>query len=417
MPLLFSTMTTQSSTTPSPLNSKRRRRDPLYSLPGEKVQKGDDTRFIETNVRTAAPPALKGNDVIELDPSKGSMDKKAPENEPPTGNARPLPEKLQTTEDKNSLAPGMPHATDPDDVSHVHAETRIHLAEAGAGETGTSSKVDAQGFLGKRAVESDEILSATVNPTTGRSTGYSPADLRTTVFTEGNAIKDQTASGALKGITNTRQDTLRPLYGMADPLDTVPDVRAQLKSDLLFQDFSVVAPGHGLGVTNKMFLMEEARDRKIVYAEPLAEPRTYGGPSGLVLPEPLEWQNEITAKDRRREDRENERQLARMMLAADQVGDGSTNVLGNDVGYLRAASDKGLTRPAESVLEPVIRRPAEMERVRPLTGQQLNDRQMRRLFDPMRFPERFSVMTAMSGGFTTTPSRALALLDHPIGSA
>jgi len=347
---------------------------------------------------------MKGNAVITTDPSVGLGGKTVPQNEPSLGkldaSAQHLPE--QRSEDASELAMGgRPRPTDPDEVAHSHADLK-HDAAVSSTTSSTSSDdikvAPGLGALGNRNVESEDILGGS-----GYS-GYSPSDI-------GDAINPE------KGVQNTRSDTMRPMYGMANPKDAIPSLRQQLKSDLLFSDFSVVAPGHGLGVTNKMFLMEENREKKIVCQEPMAFPRSYQGPSGCTQAPPLEFQNEISKADRRSIQKQDEDALIRMALVFEKVGSAATNVLGSDVGFLKANSDKGLNRAPDIVFEPIIRRPHEMERDRMLTGQQLSERSLRRLWDPMRFPERFTVTTAMEGGPTMTKQKAFALLSFPIGTA
>lgn len=359
-------------------------------------EKGDDTRFDEKKHSCPAPKRMKGNVVVDLDPSNQKRVTAVPQNEPE------IPHKdlhSEVVAENDNLAEGKSKQPDPDDVAHTHEDTKAPIPVVGgqfeAPPPSTGQQIPPSDS--DRKLDQGDIIGAT-------PTGYSPSDI-------GNAINPA------KGVLNARNDTLRPMFGMANPMDSIPSTRDQMKSDLIFEDFSIVPPGFGLGVTNKMFLMEEAREKQIIYREPLAEPRTYQGPSGLVQAEPLQWQNSITKRDRGVEVRENEREMARMMLAVQQVGSGSTNVLGNDLGFGRASSDKGLNRPPESVFEPVIRKPLVMERVRLLTGQQLEGREMRRLFEPTRFPERFDVTTALEGGPIMTQGKALAMLPFPIGTA
>ena len=259
-----------------------------------------------------------------------------------------------------------------------------------------------RGFLGQRNLENQDILGVTV-------TG--PAVTKTGQPGPGNLVNP------VKGVINAKQDTLRPMFGLANPTDVIPGSKDQIRSDLLFEDFSVVAPGHGLGINNKMFLLEEARDKHIVYREPLCEPRKYDGPSGLVIPPLPEWQNEIPKSERARYESTVEHRLALEMLAVRRVGTGSLNTLGDDYGQLKGVSDKGLVRPPDSPLEPVLRRPAAMERLRPPTGQQLQARSGRRLFDALRYPERWEKNMAMEGGPTMLRPRAFSLLPFAVSMA
>lgn len=181
-------------------------------------------------------------------------------------------------------------------------------------------------------------------------------------------------------------------------------------------DFGTVAPGSGLGVTNKMFLMNQLREKYIHYAGPLPLPRPYDGPSGLVVPSPLQWQNIITKRDRNTMiQQELARDLSAVLLEARSRA-GSLNVTGDDYGQLSSISARGLKRDAESPLEPVIRLPAKMQKVRLDEGFALSHRKGRRLFDALRYPERYEPNIAQSGGATATRKNSLALYPFPIGS-
>jgi hypothetical protein len=255
----------------------------------------------------------------------------------------------------------------------------------------------AAGYVGGRGVFNEDV----------KNSSSSSSQPRT-------ASGDEFVNG--KESHNSTTDTMRPLFGIAPPQAVIPSRRDQVQSDLLFTDFSVVAPGNGLGVTNKMFLMEEHRDKNFVYREPLCEPRKYDGPSGLVVPAPLQLQNEITRRDRRML---NEREIAGAASSAlleQRAGEGSLNILGDDYGMFQGVSDKGLKRYAESPLEPVNRLPKAWERVKQLPGFQWGRKKFRHLFDAERYPERFEPTIAMAGGPTMSQRNSLATFPFPITS-
>lgn len=277
-------------------------------------------------------------------------------------------------------------------------------ARALAGAKQKPTQEAASGFVGSRNVENVDIQNSGATGTNRTAGGGTvPPEER-----KGDAFL------AAKESHNTTTDTLRPTFGIAPANGVIPSRRQQVMSDLLFEDFSVVAPGHGLGVTNKMFLMETARDNKIVYREPLAEPRKYDGPSGTVVPPPLQFQNQITRRDRNL--------LAAKEIAADasatlleaRAGTGSLNVLGDDYGQFQRVSDKGLKRPADSPLEPALRVPGPWERVKPLPGVQWARKSFRRLFDAVRYPERMEPNVAMEGGPIMSKRSSLAAFPFPI---
>lgn len=260
------------------------------------------------------------------------------------------------------------------------------------------------GYLGQRGVGNEDILNSAATGTARSANGGAvPMEER-----KGDAF------AAAKQTHNTSTDTLRPTFGIAPANAVIPSKIEQIKSDILFSDFSVVAPGNGLGVTNKMFQMEEWRDKNFVYKEPLAEPRAYQGPTGGVDPPPLQWQNEITRRDRNTLQARAYAAEATGVVLESRAGEGSLNILGDDYGLLRGISDKGLKRHRESPLEPVILTPKEWERVKPLPGAEWSRKQARRLFDAQRYPEKFTPHVAMEGGPTMSKRNSLATYPFPI---
>jgi hypothetical protein len=163
--------------------------------------------------------------------------------------------------------------------------------------------------------------------------------------------------------------------------------------------------------------MNELRETKIRYREPLAFPRADIGPTNTVLAPPLELQNSITPHDMQSLADHKLFSKRPKMLSKIIVGEGSTNVLGDDYGLARDTSAKGLPRPDDSPFEPTILKPTPMERLRPLTGAQLDQRQFRRIFDSERYPEHFNSHIAMSGGMTLSRRNALKTLAYPLGMA
>lgn len=390
------------NTPPTPLPPTRKKRARAAASPALSampIPSGMDPSKAMTPATTTQPainiqnPALARN--LFGSPAQPQTPAAAAQSSTPAS-AAPLPV-------SSSLgAPVTPGHPDPDQPSVEGHATGISPGKRKKQDVldREDSKEQPTGFMGLRNVEKNDILG-------GSATGY-PGNSRS--FVGGDTITPS------KETINTRQDTLRPMYGMANPMSVIPRPIDQIRSDLIFTDFSIVAPHNGLGVTNKMSLMQDLWEEKIQFKEPMDRPRDYQGPSGTVVPAPIEWQNAIPKRDIQKKRVADKIHLVREFLAVSSTGQGSTNVLGNDYGLLRTASFKGLPRAPESVLEPTILRPTPMERVRPPTGLQLQSREMRRLWDSQRYPERFSVNMAYEGGPTTPVSRAYRLLPFPIGS-
>lgn len=218
-----------------------------------------------------------------------------------------------------------------------------------------------------------------------------------------------------KASRNNTTDSLRPYFRIGGPASVSPSESEQLASRILHADFGTVVPGSSLGVTNKLFQMNQLREKNIHYMGPLPLPRPYDGPSGLVVPEPIEWQNLITKNDRDSMlSRELARDLSGVVLEA-RSGASSLNITGDDFGQMSSVSARGLKRDAESPLEPIIRLPSKMQRVKLADGFALSHRHGRRLFDAQRYPERYEPNVAQSGGSTYSRRSALSLYPFPVG--
>lgn len=265
---------------------------------------------------------------------------------------------------------------------------------------GLKSDNTATGYLGSRNLENGDVLNSSATGTNQVSAEERKGD----------------AFIQAKETVNTATDTMRPSYGIAPANGVIPTKRQQVESDLLFNDFSVVAPGFGLGVTNKMFLMEEERQKKVVYQEPLAEPRKYDGPTNGANVVPLQLQNQITRRDRHTLAAQEFARESSAVVLEQRVGTGSLNVLGDDFGLLQRVSDKGLKRAADSPLEPIMVTPKAWERVKALPGVQWANKKVRRLFDAQRYPDRFDPNIAMEGGPTMGKRNALSVFPFPLST-
>ena len=190
----------------------------------------------------------------------------------------------------------------------------------------------------------------------------------------------------------------------------IPSSRKQLESDIRFDMFDHVQPGHGNGSDNKLYLMQEARDRVIRYAGPMNMPGSYIGPiSGVAVPP---WQLQRTYPLELAEDFQMER-IGQMKTASHtmmKAGERSVGLLGSDTGYPYPVSSKSLKRSRESVFEPVIRNDFNWERVKPATGYQLNKHKFRRLSDGQRAPEELRSFAREMGGPTLNKRRSLEVI-------
>ncbi len=224
-------------------------------------------------------------------------------------------------------------------------------------------------------------------------------------------IKDEKTGGdvAVGGVYNKHDgnDVLRlDAAEEADPWKTVPPPLAQIRSDIEFDMFSVVRPGFGLGTDNKMFVYENARDDYIVHQKPEFLPRPYDGPGSGVDTVPLSLQNVLPPDVFKAHMARTQRLELAAKLTASATKKGSLNILGDDYGQLDSISDRGLNRPSESFLEPVIRIDSRWSRVKPEPGYMSSKRQFRKLYDSLRYPEHMTAHMNMDGGPVLKKNRA-----------
>lgn len=186
----------------------------------------------------------------------------------------------------------------------------------------------------------------------------------------------------------------------------IPKGLDQIRSDIEFDMFSVVRPGFGLGADNKMFAFENIRDKEIIGKGPLFLPRAYDGPTAGVDTVPLCLQNVVPTAVYEKNDQVNKLLQYAALNTRQTTGKGSLNVLGDDYGQLTGISDRGLNRPSESFLEPVIRIDSRWQRPKLEPGFMSSKRQFRKLYDGLRYPEHMEPHMFMDGGPTMKKARA-----------
>jgi hypothetical protein len=204
----------------------------------------------------------------------------------------------------------------------------------------------------------------------------------------------------------TPNDVMRLGATEANSALVIPRGLDQIRSDIEFDMFSVVRPGFGLGADNKMFAFENIRDKEIIGKGPLFLPRAYDGPTGGVNTVPVCLQNVVPTTVYEKNAKINKLLVSAAADTRQNTGKGSLNVLGDDYGQLTGLSDRGLNRPAESYLEPVIRIDSRWQRPKLEPGYLSSKRQFRRLFDCLRYPEHVEPHMFMNGGPTMKKARS-----------
>jgi hypothetical protein len=206
-------------------------------------------------------------------------------------------------------------------------------------------------------------------------------------------------------------DSMRQGYGIATARDVIPSSKKQLESDIRFDMFDQVQPGFGNGGDNKMFLMDQARDRQIRYRGPMNYPGSYIGPTSGVGVAPWQLQRtfplELAQKFAAEETRKSK--LGAAVLTSNPLSK-SLGLLGDDLGYPYDYSSKSLKRNRLSPFEPIIRNDFQWTRVKEATGHELNKKRFRLSTDAERYPEKLVSSTSMMGGPTFNKRTALEVI-------
>jgi hypothetical protein len=233
----------------------------------------------------------------------------------------------------------------------------------------------------------------------------------------GTTTGDETVDRLWKGdkfLNNPTFDeaeaTLRPRYGIAGAGDVIPSTAEQMRSDLEFDLFSVVQPGHGEGVANKQFLYQEARDKHIRFADPLYSPNVWLGPLNTYHPLPWKWES---VKDQRDINAYNAQVLARRMSAGNVVrahGESSAGAFGRDVPQIPVSrSSSGLPREIGSPFEPIIHNRCDWTPNIDPAGYLLGRRGLKRPYSAWRSPTEREYQPD-NGGPTLRKRRALEVI-------
>lgn len=203
---------------------------------------------------------------------------------------------------------------------------------------------------------------------------------------------------------------LRPEYAMAEAGSVIPSTRKQLESDIRFDMFDQVKPGFGEGMDNKLFLMQEARDKQIVYAHGMHEPGQWIGPTAGVEVPPWQWQRVIPGERLYNYQQEHQyRQRVGDQLLLNN-GPRSSNILGDDIGYPMPHSASELKRNKYSPFEPVIRTDMHWQQVKEPIGVKLNRKRMRLETDAQRYPRNFDSFVNEQRGAHLPKRRALEVV-------
>ena len=220
---------------------------------------------------------------------------------------------------------------------------------------------------------------------------------------KGDRIEDITT-------VETAVDTLRAQYGMESAGKVIPSTQDQLTSDIRFDLFDTVNPGYGEGSDNKLFLMQEGRDEKIIYSKPMFEPGSYIGPIAGVTVPPWQLQRVMPADKMKDYGESRQGKLKMIQNTVMSYGKRSTNLLGDDVGYPFSHSACELKRNSRSPFEPVIRTDMNWEHVKDPVGHELNKKRFRLETDAQRYPRHLDSRVNGMGGPVLKKRRGLEVI-------
>jgi len=185
------------------------------------------------------------------------------------------------------------------------------------------------------------------------------------------------------------EPSIRPQFALDSLANkVVPTPEKQIQSDVLFDMFSVVQPGFGLGSDNKLNYENDAREKEVHFKDPLYKPRSEQDIGIAQHVHPLRWElqpndtgGQILAHLAKLEQKmKGMKSLIRQATAVGADGAAlpdTTNVI---------ASSKGLARHHKNVLEPVIHNRVPWQPVKEAPGYALNQRGFRHEHSPWGNP-------------------------------
>ena len=207
--------------------------------------------------------------------------------------------------------------------------------------------------------------------------------------------------------TNFTYPTVRPAYMIPGENDMAMSAYEQLRGDVEFDLFSVVKDGFGLGATNTLHVDNKQNELTVRYKDKLYEPRAwYGHELGIVPP-----RKEVQAVMNNKTIQEGPARAKRLLH--DQMkyvrtlpGGASSQFLPDD--NVTQKSSTGLRTNRPSPLLSHIDTHYYWQRQYDPAGVHMQNRKFRKLYDPLRQPQRRSVLQSGLAAHTQTTRR------HPI---
>jgi hypothetical protein len=218
------------------------------------------------------------------------------------------------------------------------------------------------------------------------------------------------SGGTLGYVHDEARPTLRPQYGIAGGASVVPTSIEQIRSDIEFDLFNLVQPGHGEGSDNKLFLYQEAWKKFIRFVDPTYSPNNWLGPSNYQHPLPWQWQNVKDSSDVTKYLEKIMKHTKENRQLLEKMGESSVHAFGRDIPEVaESRSSSGLLRDKRSVFEPIIHNKDPWTPALSPPGKDLDRRGFKRLYSAWRDPDAREVQQH-NGGPTLRKRRALEVI-------
>jgi hypothetical protein len=218
------------------------------------------------------------------------------------------------------------------------------------------------------------------------------------------------SGGTLGYVHDEARPTLRPQYGIAGGASVVPTSIEQIRSDIEFDLFNLVQPGHGEGSDNKLFLYQEAWKKFIRFVDPTYSPNNWLGPSNYQHPLPWQWQNVKDSSDVTKYLEKIMKHTKENRQLLEKMGESSIHAFGRDIPEVaESMSSSGLQRDKRSVFEPIIHNKDPWTPALSPPGKDLDRRGFKRLYSAWRDPDAREVQQH-NGGPTLRKRRALEVI-------
>lgn len=183
--------------------------------------------------------------------------------------------------------------------------------------------------------------------------------------------------------------TVRPEYMILGENDLAMSAYEQLRGDIEFDLFSVVKEGHGLGATNSLYLDNKRNEWAVRFKPKLFEPRAWLGHELGVVPPRKEVQAVMSPETIAAGPKRAKRLLNdEMNYVRTLPGAASAGFLPDDNNRMQSSTGLGTTKPSPFL--PHIDTHYYWQRQFDPAGVHMQSRKFRKLYDPLRQPQKNS---------------------------